>query len=360
MAGKASKKEALMDAVQVRVGLIGYGLSGATFHAPLIKAIKGLRMTRVCSGNAAKVLRDFPGIAVVSEPAALIESADVDLVVVATPNTTHYALARQALLANKHVVVEKPFTVTLEEGAELVALAEQRKLLLSVYQNRRWDNDFLTVRNVIESGLLGPVKTYEAHFDRYRPLVRARWREADLPGSGALYDLGSHLIDQALVLFGNPDSVSCDMGIQRDGGLSDDYFHLTMRYGARRVILHSASIVRQPGPRFTVHGDLGSLVKHGLDPQEAALLRGEGPASAGWGIEDPDLRAHLTFDKGPVSVSGRVDSVAGGYQAYYQGMVDSIAHGKALPVSAREGLAVIKIIRLAMQSQAEQRCVAFE
>jgi scyllo-inositol 2-dehydrogenase (NADP+) len=349
-----------MEAGQVRVGLIGYGLSGATFHAPLIKAIKGLRLTRVCSANADKVLCDFPGMHIVAEPAALIESDEVDLVVVATPNTTHYSLARQALLANKHVVVEKPFTVTFEEGAALVALADERKLLLSVYHNRRWDNDFQTVRNVIESGLLGPVKTYEAHFDRYRPVVRQRWREADLPGSGGLYDLGSHLIDQALLLFGNPDSVSCDMGIQREGGLADDYFHLTMRYGARRVILHSASIVRQPGPRFTVHGDLGTLTKHGLDPQEAALLRGEGPASAGWGIEALELRANLTFDKGPVSVSGQVDTVAGCYQAYYQGMFDAIANGKALPVSAREGLAVIKIIQMAIRSQAEQRAIAFE
>ncbi len=341
----------------IRVGLIGYGFSGATFQAPLIKAVAGLALTRVCSSKPELVQRDFPGVTVVADPAELIACAEVDLVVVATTNTTHYALARQALLAGKHVVVEKPFTVTLDEAEELLALAEQQQRVLSVFHNRRWDNDFLTVKALIASGMLGDVNTFESHFDRYRPVVRPRWREQDLPGSGMLYDLGSHLIDQALVLFGTPDSVQCDMGIQRLGGLADDYFHLTLRYGARRVILHSAMIVHTPGPRFLVHGELGTYSKHGLDPQESALLRGEGPGSPGWGVEPEALHGKISFAKDGLTVKGEVESLAGSYEKYYEAVVEAITLGKPVPVTGSEALAVMKIIRLAVQSHAEQRTV---
>jgi len=344
----------------IRVGLIGYGFSGATFQAPLIKAVKGLRLSAVCSSKPDLVERDFPGMTVMADPAMLIASDQVDLVVIATTNATHAPLAKQALLAGKHVVVEKPFTITVEEAAELVQLAEQQQRVLSVFHNRRWDNDFLTLQAALASGLLGPVNTLESHFDRYRPQVRQRWREQDLPGSGILYDLGSHLIDQALVLFGNPDCVTCDMGIQREGGMADDFFHLTLRYGARRVILHAAMMVPQPGPRFVVHGALGTFVKHGLDPQESALLRGEGPGSRGWGVEDASLHAHITLHKGGLLVAGRTPSLPGSYESYYQGMVEAITLGKPAPVSARDGLAVIKIIHLARQSHAEQRSIQFE
>ncbi|MDQ1831351.1 oxidoreductase [Massilia scottii] len=352
------------SASEVRVGLIGYGFSGATFQAPLIASVPGLRLTRVCSSQGERVLRDFPDVEVVADPAELTASGEVDLVVVATANASHAPLARQALLAGKHVVVEKPFTITLDEGAELIALAEQRQLYLSVFHNRRWDSDFLTLRQTIEAGLLGPINMYEAHFDRYRPNVRGRWREQDLPGSGILFDLGAHLIDQALVLFGNPDCVNCDIGVQRStesgSDAADDYFHLTMRYGARRVILHASSLVLQAGPRFTVHGDTGSFIKHGMDPQEAALMRGERPGAPGWGVEPESLHAQLSFVKGALTVTGKAQSLPGCYQEYYQGVFDAIAHGKSLPVTAREGLAVIKIIRMAMQSHAQQRSVAFE
>ncbi|NHZ39718.1 oxidoreductase [Massilia aquatica] len=348
---------------EVRVGLIGYGFSGATFQAPLIASIAGMRITRVCSSQGERVLRDFPDAVVVADPATLIDSSEVDLVVVATANASHAPLARQALLAGKHVVVEKPFTITLDDGADLIALADERQLVLSVFHNRRWDSDFLTLRQTIESGLLGPINTYEAHFDRYRPNVRGRWREQDLPGSGLLYDLGAHLIDQALVLFGNPDCVNCDMGVQRGAApstASDDYFHLTMRYGARRVILHAASLVLQAGPRFIVHGETGSFIKHGMDPQEAALIRGERPGAPGWGVEAEGQHAQVSFVKGGLTVTGKAASLPGSYQEYYQRVFDAIVNGKGAPVTAREGLAVIKIIRLAMQSHAQQRRVTFE
>lgn len=345
---------------EVRVGLIGYGFSGATFQAPLIKTVEGMRLAMVSSSKPEVVRRDFPGMAVVAEPLELIESDAIDLVVIASTNTTHYPLARQALLAGKHVVVEKPFTVTVQEAAELVDLAQQKKLVLSVFHNRRWDNDFLTLRRIVESGLLGEVLTFESHFDRYRPAVRQRWREQDLPGSGMLYDLGSHLIDQALVLFGHPDSVQCDMGIQRHGGMSDDFFHLVLRYGARRVILHSSMMAHQPGPRFLVHGALGSFTKFGLDPQEAQLLRGMDPTSSGWGVEAPEQHGTLSFSKAGLRFASTVESAPGAYQTFYEAMVAAIRQGKRAPVTAVEALAVIRVIGLAVRSFDEGRVLAYE
>lgn len=345
---------------EIRVGLIGYGFSGATFQAPLIRTVKGMRLAMVSSSKPEVVLRAYPQVTVVAEPSALIDSPEIDLVVIASTNTSHYPLARQALLAGKHVVVEKPFTVTVQEAAELVDLAEQRKRVLSVFHNRRWDNDFLTLRRTLESGLLGEVLTYESHFDRYRPGVRQRWREQDLPGSGILYDLGSHLIDQALALFGSPDSVQCDMGVQRDGGMADDYFHLVLRYGARRVILHASMMTHRPGPRFLVHGQFGTFSKFGLDPQEPQLLTGMDPSSPGWGVEEPDQHATLSFSKGGLNVSGTVESVPGAYQAYYEGIAAAITKGEPAPVTAREALAVIRVIQLALRSAQEQRVLVFE
>jgi scyllo-inositol 2-dehydrogenase (NADP+) len=344
---------------EVRVGLIGYGYSGATIQAPLIRTVNGMRLVVVNSSKPEVVRRDYPGMRVVAEPQALIDSPEVDLVVIASTNTTHHRLARQALLAGKHVVIEKPFTVTLQEAQDLVELAEQRSLVLSVFHNRRWDSDFLTLRRTLEAGLLGEVLTYESHFDRYRPAVRQRWREQDLPGSGMLYDLGSHLIDQALCLFGHPDSVQCDLGVQREHGMADDYVHLVLRYGARRVILHASMLAHRPGPRLLVHGQHGTFTKSGFDPQEAQLLRGMDPDSPGWGVEDKASHGILSFTRGGLHFSGTVESVAGAYQAYYEAMVAALTQGKPAPVTARDAMAVIKVIELALRSARELRVVAF-
>ena len=343
----------------IGVGLIGYGFSGATFQAPLIAATAGMALTRIASSNPEKVKQDFPGVAVASEPAGVIEAADVDLVVIATPNDSHFSLGLQALRAGKHVVLEKPFTVSVAEAEELIQLAQERKLLLSVFHNRRWDGDFLTLRECIESGALGTINTYEAHFDRYRPAVRKRWREEALPGAGTLYDLGSHLIDQALLLFGTPDSVSADIGMQRSGSAAADYFHLVLAYGTMRAILHSASIVRMPGPRFQVHGSSGSYIKHGLDPQEDALRAGLRPGGASWGVEPETAYGQITFERNGEAVTEKLATLPGAYQCFYQQVFDAIVDGKPAPVSAADALNVIKTIEYAEQSSRQQRVVAF-
>lgn len=345
---------------KIRTGLIGYGFAGATFHAPLIRSVEGLALTHIASSSADKVRQDFPDAVIASSPQELIDAADVDLVVIATPNTSHHALAMQALLADKHVVLEKPFTVTVEQAQELVDLAAQRQRVLSVFHNRRWDNDFLTARHCIESGMLGEINTYQAQFDRYRPAMRMRWREEDLPGSGTLYDLGSHLIDQALVLFGPPDTVWCDLYTQRAGGGAPDYFHMVLGYADKRVILHSGAIVSNPGPRVQVHGSAGSFVKYGLDPQEDALKAGRTPGDASWGREPETAFGIITRQRDGQLVTEPFEALAGDYQAFYQGMVAAIAGGKPAPVSAADALNVIKVIALAMRSSREQRVVGFQ
>lgn len=344
---------------QIRIGLIGYGFAGATFHAPLIASTPAMVLARVASSNPEKVRQNFPQAIVSGDPAGVIDAPDIDLVVIATPNAGHHALARQALLAGKHVVVEKPFTVTVAEAGELVQLARERALLLSVFHNRRWDGDFLTLKHLIESGMLGAINTYHAHFDRYRPEVRRRWREEDLPGAGTLYDLGAHLIDQALVLFGAPDSVSADVAIQRPGSGAPDYFHLVLAYGTKRVILHSASIVRAGGPRFQVHGSIGSYVKYGMDPQEDALRAGRSPGGAAWGKEPESAYGQLTVEREGREVTEKIETLPGAYQAFYRQMHAAIADGAPLPVSAQEALNVIRTIECAMQSSRQRQVVPF-
>lgn len=345
---------------QVAVGLIGYGFVGSLFHGPLIAAVPGLALRRIACRDPAGPRRDHPQANWSPEHGAILDDPEIELVVIATPNTSHFPLARAALLAGKHVVVEKPFVVSVAEGAELIALASARGRLLSVFHNRRWDSDFLTVRRLLAAGQLGKVYRYEAHFDRYAPVVRQRWREQPTPGAGVLYDLGSHLIDQALQLFGLPQAVFADIACQRDGAQVDDYFQLLLDYGLVKVSLRASRLVRAPGPRYQVHGLKGSFIKYGLDTQEAALLRGEGPATAGWGGEAVEHHGRITFDAGGLSIEGAVDAATGCYQAYYQGMYAAIVDGAALPVTAEEALAVIRVIACAQRSHAEQRVVKFD
>jgi scyllo-inositol 2-dehydrogenase (NADP+) len=341
----------------IGVGLVGYGLAGAAFHAPLIEAEPRLRLHAVASSRADQIRRDHPGARVVGSAAALLEDPEVELVAVAAPNAVHHQLAAAALRAGRHVVVDKPFVLTTAEADELIDLAAAEGRLLSVFQNRRWDNDFLTVRRCLEAGLLGQVATYVSRFDRFRPGPKGGWREAAVPGSGILYDLGSHLIDQALQLFGLPATVTADVGVQRAGVAADDYVHLVLGYGRLRVLLHAGMLVRAPGPRFEVHGDRGSYVKHGLDPQEEALRSGGRPGDPGWGSEPPDLSGTLTTEVGGLELQGRLASVPGRYQAYYAGMADAIAGQGPVPVAAQDARATIMLIEHALASSREGRTV---
>jgi scyllo-inositol 2-dehydrogenase (NADP+) len=303
----------------LNIGLIGYGFAGATFHAPLIGAVPGLALSHIASSRPEVAQRAHPRARIHADPQALIDTPEVDVVVIASPNDTHHPLARRALLAGRHVVVDKPFTLTVAEAEDLRTLAASQGRLLSVFHNRRWDNDFLTVRQQVESGALGEINTFVSTLDRFRPEVRMRWREdGTVPGAGTLFDLGPHLIDQALLLFGQPLSVMADVGLQRVGASAPDYFHLVLRYaGSLRVILHAGSVVRQPGPRFAVHGRYGSFVKHGFDPQEDALRAGRAPTGepggAAWGLDREADYGELVLDRDGVAVGTRVPTQAGAH-----------------------------------------------
>jgi scyllo-inositol 2-dehydrogenase (NADP+) len=343
----------------INVGVIGYGLSGRIFHTPFVTSAPGLQLATVVSSDAAKVLRDYPEVRVVSTVAELLADSTIGLVVVATPNTTHVEFARQAILAGKHVVVDKPFTISSHEADELIALADQHHVLLSVYQNRRYDNDFQTIRQLLASGALGAINTYEVHYDRYKPLVGEQWRDQPLPGSGVLYDLGAHLIDQALFLFGHPRSVWASVQAQRAGARIDDYFHIVLGYPQTDVILHAGSMVRAPGPHFQIHGAKGSFIKYGMDSQEDALLAGSRPGELGWGADMPAFYGELTIEVGELPVTGKVTTLAGDYTLFYRQMAEAITTGSSVPVAPRDSRNVIRVIELAQQSRQEQRAITF-
>jgi len=333
------------SAPMVRVALIGYGYVGKTFHAPLINATKGLELAVVASSDADKVHMDMPGVEVVADPYGAVINEGVDLVVIASPNDTHAPLARAALEAGKHVVVDKPFTLDLAQARELAQLATRCGRLLSVFQNRRWDSDFLGVQQVIAQGLLGDVVHFESHFDRFRPTLRDRWREHAGAGGGLWYDLGPHLIDQALLLFGLPDRVQANLAIQRPGGEATDWAHVLLEYGSRRVILHAGMLVAGGSDRFTVHGTRGSLVKRLADGQEAQLKAGVIPGAQGWG-EDAD---DMLFHDGDGKVS-RIETPAGDQRLYYAMLRDALLHGSANPVSPLQAVTVMAVLEAAIAS----------
>ncbi|MDK8180100.1 oxidoreductase [Paenibacillus sp. UMB4589-SE434] len=339
----------------INVGIVGYGLSGEIFHAPLIQSLAGMDILKIVSSDPHKVRRKFPDMEVVSSIEDLLSDERIDLVVITTPNSTHYSFAKQSLLAGKHVVVEKPFVIQTEEAKDLIEIANGQNKLLSVFHNRRWDNDFLTVKQCIESGAMGEIYLYEAHFDRYRPEVRERWREQVGPGAGMLYDLGAHLIDQALYLFGNPISVFGDVFAQRVDALVDDYFHIILNYGKMRVILHSGSIVKSSGPKFQVHGSKGSFIKYGLDSQEDALRQGSVPGSPGWGQDHEQWYGELTTENGKHGTTKKIETIPGSYENFYQGIYQAITHNAPLPVNAIEAMNTIKVIELAKKSSLEQK-----
>ncbi len=332
----------------VQVGLIGYGLSGKVFHAPFFRTLPQYELTLISTSKPDKVYEDMDDVKVVPTSEEIIQSDRVELIVITAPNEHHFSLGKKALEAGKHVVIEKPFVVHSEEGEALQRLADEKGLILSPYHNRRWDNDFLTVKKMIDEGALGEVLSYEAHFDRFRPNVRDRWREKPVPGGGILYDLGSHLIDQALMLFGTDfKNVSADVKAQREEATVDDYFHIRLDYDPLQVILHSSALVRSPGPKFQVHGTKGSFVKYGMDPQEGQLRDGMMPGETGWGLDLEQTYGILTNDEYPEGK--RIMSEIGSYESYYTQLAEAIRNGASLPATASEGTDVIRVIEACMK-----------
>lgn len=344
----------------IKTAVCSFGMSGKVFHAPFLHLNPGFQLYSVWERSKKEAAQLYPGVRSVDTLEELLADDAVELVVVNTPNYTHYEYARKALEAGRHVVVEKPFTTTVSEAAELEALATSRGLVLSVYHNRRWDSDFLTTRQVLHQGLLGEVVEAELHFDRFKEeLSPKKHKEIPQPGTGVLYDLGSHLIDSSLVLFGMPEKVFADIRIIRPISQVDDYFEVLLYYPHNlRVRLHASYLVREAGPGLMLHGSKGSFIKSRTDVQEAALLAGQLPQGPAWGKEPPTAQALLHTERNGVVVREELPILQGNYHGFFDGVYQAIRNGAPAPVGAAEATRVIRIIEAAFQSSREGRVVA--
>ena len=340
----------------IDVGLIGFGFAGRTFHAPVIAAVEGLRLAAILQRTGDDAAHAYPAARVVRSLDELVSIDTIRLVVIATPNTSHFELAKRCLLAGRDVVIDKPFATTYAEAAELVELARQRNRLLSVYQNRRWDGDFLTIQRLMTAGGFGRVALFESHFDRFRPSLKGNaWRERPEPGSGIFFDLGPHLIDQAMLLFGEPEAVSADIRIERDGAMVDDTFDVVLHYPYTRALLRAGVLASTQTPRFIVQGRYGGYLKFGLDPQEDALKRGEAPTGARWGCETPERWGTLSRAQGDSLVTEPCPTDPGDYRRYYANVRDAVLGSALLAVTPQQALRVMRALELAMESSRERR-----
>jgi predicted dehydrogenase len=346
--------EKVKPGAEIHVALIGFGGAGRVLHAPLISATPGLTLAVIGSRQGDSAGSAYPGVDVVPDPLVAVRHRDVDLVVIATPNDTHAPLAEAALRAGKHVVVDKPFTVTLAEARALVATSAEAERVLSVFQNRRWDSDFLAIAQELAAGRIGEVVEFRSEISRYRPQIRDRWRERAGPGSGIWYDLAPHLIDQALVVFGPPETVQADLQVQRSGGSTIDWFHTVLGYGRKRIILASSMIAADSATRFLVRGTKGSLTKRRGDPQEDQLVGGQKPGTPGWG-RDPDP---LILVAGEGGAPTEVATPAGNYLSYYLAIRDAVRGEGKPPVTPAQATTVMAIIEAGMQSSTEGRVVS--
>lgn len=345
----------------VNTGIAGYGNGGRLFNATILDSVDGFRVTKIMTSNETKIAsakEDFPEAKVVSKFTDLIKDPSINLVVITTPNHSHLDLAKKALKAGKHVVVEKPFTATVEEADELIALASKNNLILSVNHNRRWDSDFLTVKKVVEGKKLGEIVDYESHFDRFRNEVANGWKEdKGNAGSGILYDLGSHLIDQALTLFGPPKEIYADLRKQRKNAEVPDNFEVLLYYPRMKATLKASSLVKIKGPTYSVHGAKGSFVKYGIDSQEEMLKSGLQPrGNWGWGQESQDIWGKLDV----LEETETIESEVGDYRKFYENIHTAITTNAELEVKPEQAREVIRVIELAMKSSSEKRVVAYE
>ncbi|RYJ27796.1 myo-inositol 2-dehydrogenase [Streptomyces sp. L-9-10] len=348
---------------------MGYGLAGSVFHAPLIAATDGLVLDTVVTSSPERreqARAEFPDVRFAASPDELWQRADsLDLIVIASPNKTHVPIATAALKAGLPVVVDKPVAGSAAEARELAALAEERGLLLSVFQNRRWDNDFLTLSRLVAAGELGDVQRFESRFERWRPHLKGGWRESGAPEEigGLLYDLGSHVVDQALVLFGPAVRVYAEADVRRPGAETDDdtFIAITHASGVRSH-LHASATTAQLGPRFRVLGSVAGYVKHGLDPQEADLREGRRPGTGpGWGLESESLWGRIGAGESPLTGGGHpVETEPGDYPAYYAGIATALREGTAPPVTAHEAAAALDVLEAARRSAREGIVVTLE
>ncbi len=344
---------------RLKTGIVGYGKSAKVFHIPFLSTLKEFEITSMLERHGEESRKQLPGIRVAKSIEELIGSDDTELIVVTTPNDTHFEYAAKALKAGKHVVLEKPFTNTLDEAEELISIAKETGKILSVYQNRRYVSDFLTMRDLLNDNVLGKIHEFTATYDRFRSdAIPGAWRESDIPGAGILYDLGPHIIDQALVLFGNPEAITADVRKQRPHAKADDYFNIWLHYGFLKVILHSGMLVREQGPRYMIQGTKGSFIKYGEDPQEEKLKAGELPIGDSWGKEPESYYGILHTEIDGKVVRETVPSRRGDYGQYYKNIYETIVNNAPLSEKPEHGYNTIRIIELALESSHQKKTLS--
>lgn len=331
----------------INVGIVGYGFSATTFHIPFFNALPTYNLKKIVSRQQAPLA--LSGVEFTPHLEEVVHDPEIDLVVITTPSHLHFEPAKAAIENNKHVVVEKPFVLQEYQAETLILLAKQQNKLLTVYHNRRWDSDFLTIQQLLASKVLGDIIYFEARYDRFRPEVKSRWKEDNNPGAGGVWDLGSHLLDQAIQLFGPPDGIICDTALQRVNAKAPDYFQIILTYtSGLRVVLGSSSLFLAPGPKFQIHGTKGSFMKEGVDPQEKALFKTKkfDLNDENWGQESPDIYGKLSVLENDQVVTTSVPSLPGQYQQFYEILATSILSGTLVPpVDPQEALYTTRILQ---------------
>jgi len=342
----------------VSTAITSFGMSGLVFHGPALKVNKGFNVVSVFerTKNISKTM--FPNVEIVRSYTDILENSEIELVIVNTPNITHYEFAKKVINAGKHLVIEKPFTATATEAEALIALAKKKGVVMSVYHNRRYDSDFKTVQKILNEGWLGNIVEAEFHYDRFVPELSYKvHKETPTDGVGSLYDLGSHLIDQALQLFGLPKAVFADLDTYRPNSKVADYFDLKLYYPSHRVILKSSYFVREALHGNILHGTLGSFIKSKADVQEKDLQAGKMPGTHNWGIEPENEKGLLHTEKDGNIVKEYIPTLKGNYMAYYDGMYEAIRNNKEVPVTGKDAMQVIKVIEAALKSNKERKVI---
>lgn len=343
---------------KIKTALASFGMSGQVFHGPLLKVNPDFEVVQVLerSKNLSKKL--FPEAKIVREFDEILRNTDIELIVVNTPDWLHYEMTKQAINAGKHVVVEKPVTQRSEKAEDLLELARKKGVLFTVFQNRRWDNDFLTVQKVMESGNLGRLIEFESHFDRYRTFIKPNtWKEEGDEYVGVLHNLGSHMVDQAYVLFGMPKAVNAYLKIVRRGGNVADYYDIRMEYEGFSAILKCSYLVKDPGPRYSIFGEYGTFHKWGIDNQEEDLKAGKLPVGDNWGTEPEKVWGTLVYEKNGLEFSGKVQTIAGNYNAFYKNVSEALRKGADLAVKPEETIEVLKILEACLKSNRERKTI---
>ena len=342
----------------IKTGLVGFGLGGRSFHAPFITTNQNYALVSVVERKTSNSIEKYPWIKIARSVEEMVKDESIDLIVITTPNETHFPFGKLALEAGKHVVLDKPMTVTGKEAKTLIDLSKQKGKILSVYQSRRYASDALTIKALLARNVLGDIHEFEAQYNRYRPEMKNSWKETAVPGSGILYDLGPHLIDQSLDLFGFPKAITADIRKQRPSTKADDYFDIRLDYGFNKVILKAGMLVREQGPRYQIHGTKGSFIKYGDDPQDADLRVGGLPTDDGYGIEPEEYHGLLHTEIEGEIVKERIVSEKGDFGIYYQRLYESIANGKPLSEKAEHGYNVVRLIELAKESSELKKTIA--